>query len=141
MNYVYVLLLGIILSAIATNSNVQNELLKEQVRRNVEIGSMTKAQMEELAASQNRYYKTYKQYPSGIPELISKGFLRANFETAMLSKNIKIDGNNTIKAINPKNEAIKAYTDAHQSMINSKDMKDKVTQTQGESIESRMKEF
>lgn len=141
MNYVYVLLFGIIISSLINNANVHNELLKEKVRRNVEIGSMTKAQMEELAAAQNRYYKTYKQYPSGIPELISKEFLRPNFETAMLSKNIKIDVNNTIKATNPKNEAIKAYTDAHQSMINSKDMKDKVTQTQGESIESRIKEF
>lgn len=141
MNYFYVLMIGIVVTSLVKNANVQNELLKEQVRRNVEIGSMTKAQMEELAAAQNRYYKTYKQYPSGIPELISKGFLRPNFETAMLSKNIKIDGNNTIKAVNPKNEAIKAYTDAHQSMINSKDMKDKVTQTQGESIESRVEEF
>jgi mannitol-specific phosphotransferase system IIBC component len=141
MNYVYVLLLGIILSAMVTNSNVQNELLKEKLRRNAETGAMIKEQMDELAKAQNLYYKTYKKYPTDIAELISKGFLRANFETAMLSKNIKLDANNTIQAINPKNDAIKAYTDAHQNMVNSRDMKEKVTHAQGESIESRIEEF
>ena len=135
------LMIGIVVSSLVKNANVHNELLKEQVRRNVEIGAMTKAQMDELAKAQNNYYKTYKQYPSAISELISKGFLRANFETAMLSKNVKIDANNTIQAINPKNEAIKAYTDAHQNMINAHDMKDKVTQNTGESIESRIEDF
>lgn len=136
-----IIIFSLIINAQIKNVKAGNDLMKQKAAISIEIGRLTKAQMAELARAQNNYYKTYKQYPSGIPELISKGFLRSNFQTSRLSKNITIDANNTIKANNPKNATVKAYTDAHQSMINAQDMKEKVTLNSGESIESRIKEF
>jgi len=136
-----IIIFSLIINAQIKNVKASNDLMKLKAAISIEIGRLTKAQMNELARAQNNYYKTYKQYPSGIPELITKGFLRSNFQTSRLSKNISIDANNTIKANNPKNATVKAYTDAHQSMINARDMKDKVTLNSGESIESRIEEF
>jgi len=138
---ILVILFTLILNAQVKNVKAGNDLMKQKAAINVEIGRLTKAQMNELAIAQNNYYKTYKKYPSGIEELIAKNFLRTNFQTTRLSKNITIDANNTIKANNPKNATVKAYTDAHQNMINAHDMKDKVTQNTGESIESRIEDF
>lgn len=136
-----IIIFSLIINAQIKNVKAGNDLMKQKAAISIEIGRLTKAQMAELARAQNNYYKTYKQYPSGISELITKGFLRSNFQTSRISKNITIDANNTIKANNPKNATVKAYTDAHQSMINAQDMKEKVTLNSGESIESRIKEF
>ena len=129
-----IIIFSLIINAQIKNVKAGNDLMKQKAAISIEIGRLTKAQMAELARAQNNYYKTYKQYPSGISELITKGFLRSNFQTSRISKNITIDANNTIKANNPKNATVKAYTDAHQSMINAQDMKEKVTLNSGESI-------
>lgn len=138
---ILVILFTLIVNAQVKNVKAGNDLMKQKAAISVEIGRLTEAQMNELAIAQNLYYKTYKQYPSGVEELIAKNFLRANFQTSRISKNITIDANNTIKTSNPKNATVKAYTDAHQNMINARDMKDKVTHNTGESIESRIEEF
>lgn len=121
------------------NAQITHEFVKEKAKINVEIGRLTKTQMEELNAAQNVYFKTYRQYPSnGIDELIAKGFLRANFKDTRLSKVIKLDANNSIKINDTdfRNNTVKSYINAHQQIINASSAKEKSTQTEHESIDN-----
>lgn len=56
-------------------SSMKQEALNKELRE------------DELTKAQNFYFKAYGQYSSNISELISKGFLRANFDTALESCN------------------------------------------------------
>lgn len=131
----------LMINAQIKNAHAGNALIKEKARINIELGQLTKAQMDELSLAQNLYFKTYKQYPSSVEELISKKLLRANFETSKISKNIGIDNNNTIKSSKQKNVTVESYINAHQDVVNSKDMKDKVLKNKGESIENLIHNF
>ena len=126
------------------NAQITHEFVKEKAKINVEIGRLTKAQMEELNAAQNVYFKTYRQYPSnGIDELIAKGFLRSNFKDTRLSKVIKLDANNSIKINDTdfKNDTVKSYVNAQQKMINATNAKDRSTKTENESIDTFIDKF
>jgi len=139
--YFVMIVIMLMINAQIKNAHAGNALIKEKARINIELGQLTKAQMDELSLAQNLYFKTYKQYPSSVEELISKKLLRANFETSKISKNIGIDNNNTIKSSKPKNVTVESYINAHQDVVNSKDMKDKVLKNKGESIENLIHNF
>lgn len=132
--------LALMLLVMQSGSDAMLQSMKHKKEVGMRLGKETKTQMQELQDAQALYFKTYKQYPlGGIDELIAKGFLRSNYKTTQLSKNITIDANNTIKVNSTNantNGIANSYINAHTNSLNAKQAKQKSEQSVNESVEN-----
>lgn len=137
------LLLGtgivLMIAVMQAGSDAMIKSMKHKADVGMKLGKETKTQMQELQDAQSLYFKTYKQYPvGGVDELIAKGFLRANFKTTTISKNITLDANNSVTTTNTTitNGISNNYINAQQNSLNAKGARQKAEQSVNENVEN-----